>query len=426
MRILLVAYQFPPYSNVGSLRIGKFTKFLEQKGHDVRALTASNIAMPATMPIEIDPSHIIATPWFNVNFLPELFFGGRQTIVSKGYQTKSSPLKKLGYLYRLFFNFPDERIGWYPYAVAAGKKLLRNWKADVIYASSPTPTALMIANMLSKRFGIPWIAEYRDIWTEEEYYAFPKWRLGLEKKLEKKTLSTMAGMVTVTEPWASFYQATFHKPVVVAMNGVEFDDYPVLSVRPTFAENTQKNLLNICYTGSIHEKQFDIDLLFSAIQLLKEDSHRIQLHFYTRYIDHIQKFAGKYNLDDIVIHHPIISYKETLRILMQSDILLYFVYKQWGRLPVKIFEYIGALRPILGIGNPSTVSSEIILDRSAGFVSDSDQKIADQLRKWMDEKFKSGVIKALPEKARDGLSRQQQYQKIEEFLQTFLQIPKSR
>ena len=40
LRILLIAYQFPPYSNVGSLRIGKFAKFLESNEHTVRVLSA--------------------------------------------------------------------------------------------------------------------------------------------------------------------------------------------------------------------------------------------------------------------------------------------------------------------------------------------------------------------------------------------------
>ena len=72
MKILLIAYQFPPYSNIGSLRIGKLAKYFEKSGFDIHVLCADKILMPDNLEIEISLDRIHRTKWINMNFLPEL------------------------------------------------------------------------------------------------------------------------------------------------------------------------------------------------------------------------------------------------------------------------------------------------------------------------------------------------------------------
>lgn len=416
MKILLVAYQFPPYSNIGSLRVGKLAQYLHNQGHDVRVLAANKIPLPATMELEIPAERVTYTRWFNVNFLPELFFGGQSEIVSKGYKTKSSFLKKLGYVYRLLLNFPDERIGWYPFAVSAGMKMLKGWRADVIYASQPSPTAFMVANRLSARTGIPWVAEYRDLWAVKGHYEYPEWRRKIEKRLERIVLRSAAGIVTVSEIWARRLGEEHNKTVGLAMNGFVPEDYPA-DFQPDWGDPRQ---LNIVYTGTVHADIVDAQPLFDALALLGDDARRVNLIFYTRYVDMLMRVAAPLGLEGRIQHRARVPYVESLRQQMQADALLYFVPMLEGIIFAKVFEYLGARRPILGVGNPESLSSRMIITRGAGTVSRQAEDIAAMLRAWLGEKERHGMIASLPEEARAGLSRDGQFAEVVKFLTSLL------
>ncbi len=413
-RILIIAYQFPPYSNVGSLRIGKFAKYLATNGHIVRVLCADNILMPASLDIEIDPLSIYRTKWFDVNFLPELFFGGRKQIITSGYKTKSNILKSMGFFYRLLTNFPDERIGWFPYAIHAGNKIIANEKFDFIYASSPTPTALIIANILSKKWGIPWIAEFRDPWADSDHYDFPEFRRLIEKKLEKKILANVSGIVSVSEPLAEYYGKHFHKPSISAMNGFSPED--IIDIKREI--NYEKDLI-LTYTGTVHLDIEHLEPLFDGVSRLGPFKQQIKILFYTRYIDGIMNLAKQFGVEKQIFHKDRVTYKESLQIQRNSDVLLFLIPHQYGNLTTKIFEYIAALRPILAIGNSDTLAAEFVKSRRVGITSDNPDKIASCLRKWIKQKELLNGIPDFSINKRRGLTRDEQYANILNFLNSF-------
>ncbi len=165
MRILLVSYFFPPYNTIGAVRTGKTARYLRQLGHDVRVLTAANQPLQPTLPREIPDGNVIATPWIDVNRPAQWLLGGRERVAARGYQS-SSRLRgiagQLGKLYRTFVHLPDAQIGWLPFALRAGSRLLHRWKPDVILASGLPITSLLVAARLSEKFHVPWVAEMRD------------------------------------------------------------------------------------------------------------------------------------------------------------------------------------------------------------------------------------------------------------------------
>lgn len=411
LKILLIAYQFPPYSNVGSLRTGKFAKFLEARGHDLAVLCADKITMPDTMDVEIDPARITRTKWLDVNFLPRVFFGGREKVITKGYTTKLSLVKRLGNLYRLITNFPDERIGWLPYAMAAGSKLLSGGNFDFIYASSPTPAALMIANRLSRKWDVLWLAEFRDPWANPVHYDFPEWRRKLEKRLEKKVLKNVTGIVTISNPLAEEFRSKYKKPVITSTNGYSVEDIQDIVRQPKDSDD-----LEVVYTGTVHLDIVHLEPLFKAISSLGVSGKRIKLNFYTRYIEGILEVSKKYGLDEQVIHNERVPYRKSLQIQRDADVLLFLIPHQHGALSTKIFEYIAALRPILAIGDIHSTAGNFIQGLDVGLVSDDPQDIAGQLKIWLEQKRTQHGIPDLPESKRAGFSRDEQFAKIEDFL----------
>lgn len=421
MRILLISYFFPPYNTIGAVRCSKTAKYLTKFGHEVRVITAKDQLWQPTLPLEIPPNQVINTSWLNINYPVEIALGGRTQVAAKGYSPKGSLrgiLKQMGWLYRTLLNFPDAYIGWFPYALSAASRLLEQWKPDAIYASALPFTAFLVADSLSRQYGIPWVAELRDLWVDNHYYKhyynYPSWRQRIEEQLERRILSSATGLVTVSEPLASTLKAKYGKPTVVIFNGFDPGDYPSPSVIPS-----RDNFIKIVYTGTIYEDRRDPYVLFQALQKLETLAEKVRVAFYGRYLGGISELSKQYGVEHLVEINEMVSYEESLRLQSEADILLLLLWndpKERGVYTGKLFEYIGARRPILAIGYPDSVAAELIRDRHAGVVLNNPVHIAEQLQQWLAQKQQTGVIPSLPEEVRIGLSREEQTKLLENFL----------
>jgi len=415
MKLLLVSPKFPPFNSNGARRASKFTRFLLSRGHDVRVLTARDLPLMSGLNVEIDPSKITSTPWFNVNFLPELFFGGKKKVAREGYKGGDANLKKWSKIYRMVFHFPDDLIGWYPYATKTGKMIIKEWHPDLIYASGPPFSALMVAARLHTLSSIPWVAEFRDLWADNAYYEYPEIRRKLENLLEKNTLKQCSSMITVSPPWSEWMQRKYDRPVETVLNGFDLSDFPP----PAGKRNRDPQKLIINYTGAVYLPYRDPSPLFAALELLGEEAQSIQVHFFSRYFDHIQTLAEKYQVAHLVTCHGLVTYWESLQQQVNADINLLLNRNdedQFGVIPAKLYEYIGCRRPILAIDTGHGAAADMIRSRRAGVVMNDPSQIAAQLRVWLKEKKGNGSIEPVPVEAQIGLSRDEQFEILEGIL----------
>src|SRR6267142_4219777 len=233
-RVLLISYFYPPFNSIGGLRVSKMSRYLAEFGWDVRVLTTDRDDTPATLPVEIDRAKIVRVHALDVNALPRHVLG-RRRVGSHGYEAPRGlgVLAPMGGLYRTVTNFPDGQIGWYRPAVNAGRGLIENWRPDVILSSAFPATAHLVGHTIAKSTRIPWVAEYRDPWTDNRSRrrAGPLHRL--ERWLEDRTLKTASAIVTVSDAWASGFRNRFPAiPVHVVPNGFDPGDYPESAAPP--------------------------------------------------------------------------------------------------------------------------------------------------------------------------------------------------
>ena len=253
---------------------------------------------------------------------------------------------RLGRLYEHLVNIPDQFIGWIPPGCAAGHRQLSNWKADLIFASGPPFTTLIIGSLLARWFRIPWVAEFRDRWWDDPYYPPPWWRQRLDKRLESRVLRNVAGVVTVSEPWAETYRRRYGKPTIVVYNGYDPRDYTI----EADAEAAGINGLTIAYTGAIYPGRRDPSALFEALPMMDGGNGWCRVEFYGTNPDHVFPLADKFGVRDLVYVYPRVPRKESLAIQRRSDILLFMQWndpKEQGNVPGKLFDYLAARRPIL-------------------------------------------------------------------------------
>jgi glycosyltransferase involved in cell wall biosynthesis len=416
MRILIISHFFPPYNSIGAVRVGKIAKYLRQFGHDVRVLTTMDQPLQATLPLDIPKEEVIYTSWINVNRPVELVLGGRGRVAVRGYTTGSgtpSLIKRLGLFYKNLTNLPDGQIGWYPYAVAAGRRLLQGWRPDVIYASAMPVTSLLVADALARDSGIPWVAELRDLWMDNPYLDLPVWRRRVERRLEARVIGAARGLVTISEPLAETLRRRFAAPVEVVTNGFDPEDYPV-GARPA-----SDGVVRIVHTGMIYEGRRDPSPLFQALAELGEGARQIRLAFYGRYLSIIEPLAERYGVRGSVEIHDPVPHREALRIQAEADILLLLLWndtREKGSFTGKVFEYLGARRPILVIGPSNNVASRLIVERGVGVVETRPTALASLLSDWICAKKNGQLIPGCSSEATVGFSREDQTRVLARFL----------
>ncbi|MHA1564805.1 MAG: glycosyltransferase [Alphaproteobacteria bacterium] len=413
MKLLLVSFFFPPYNAIGAVRISKLAKFLVDNGHEVRVLTAAGQDLPDTLPLEIPQAWITATPWWNVNHLPYALLGRSESAYRRGDAAMSPFLARLRRTYQAAFNLPDGQIGWLPHATRAGKKLIGDWRPDLIYCSASPFTALLVGRRLSRWSGIPWVAEFRDLWVDNPYIARPPWRRWLEQRLEAATVPTASGLVTVSEPMAALLEEKFSIPTLTVLNGYDPDDYPSTPPPPGDREH-----LTITYTGMIYPGRRDPTPLFQALQRMGDKRRHIRIHFVGRALPEVMLQAERLGVADCVEIAEPVPFHDSIRLQCASDILLLLLWNhpaEKGVYTGKLFEYLGAKRPILAIGLQDGVAAALIRNRNAGTVSNDPATIESTLLAWLAEKRRTGTVPAIDAGA-DGFTRRDQFAKIEHAL----------
>ena len=248
---------------------------------------------------------------------------------------------------------------------------------------------------------------------EDPYSDVPALRRWIDRMLEDWCVRPARQVVTVSEPWAEDYVARWGKPVVVAYNGFDPDDYDELAgVVPNSDDRLQ-----ILYTGILYPERRDPTPLFKALQKMDDVRDRISVRFYGAKIAQLGPIIEAHGLQDIVSVESRVTFKESLRLQRQADVLLLL---QWnnvleaGNVPGKVFEYFAARRPVLGIGYEHGVPARLLRERNAGLVVNDPDRIADYLRGLLAQKKSAEGIPLLPETGIAGLSRPEQYAGIED------------
>jgi glycosyltransferase involved in cell wall biosynthesis len=438
LKLLIVSWYFPPVNTIGALRVGKFARFLIERGHDLAVVAGSRWGPPETLPLGASLERVVHAGWADVN--APLRLAQRRSGRAPGKDAPAAAVvppelgsaaagaagpslrRRLGGFYVNLTNLPDSRIGWFPGAYGGARRLCRDWRPDLIFASGPPFTALLAGRALSARLRRPWVAELRDRWADDPYEELPPWRAAIDHWLERRILRSAAALVTVTEPWAASYRRKYDKPVATIYNGYDPLDFdgPETGALPS----PPRPHMVIGYTGGIYPGRRDPSPLFAALRLLGTDAERIRIIFCGTEPRHVLPLAESAGVAHLVELRDSVPYRQSLAFQRQSDVLLLMQWndpREQGNCPGKFFEYIASLRPVLLLGLEDGVPATILRQRSAGWCLNDPPAIAAQLRRWLDEKDKLGRVTPLSPSAREGLSRTIQYEKLERFLLTILE-----
>ena len=421
MRILIVAFEFPPYHVIGAVRPSKMAKYLLAQGHEVRVLTAADQTPPPTLPVEIPEELVLRTRWLDFGFgarvARKAFGGGAQR---KGREGCRDGLRRiLRTAYRWGWRsllYPDPRAGWYPFAVRAGRELAQTWKPDLIYASAAPITPLFVARKLSRVLGVPWVAEFRDLWVGSHIYAsvVPWYRRQIDPGVERRLLASASGLVLVSPLMAQTMADRYGRHAEGLECGFDPDDFRAPCHYPPAGER-----LRIVYTGNIYEGGYNLAPLMDALKLLGPAAEGLRVEFYGRNLHPVRAAAVAAGVSEFVETRDLIPYEASLKIQREADLLLLLGWNtphDQGVLPQKLFEYLGARRPVLISGPQEDVAARILTSRGAATYLGGAEAIAAFLRAKLEEKQRTGAVAFTPTADLGDLSCPQLVRRLADYL----------
>ena len=252
---------------------------------------------------------------------------------------------------------------------------------ELIFSSSPHPTVHMIASKLAKKYKKPWVADFRDPWTQNHVYTYTPIRKYFERKLELKTMQNCSFMTGATETMVRKQFNLHDKPSKVIYNGFDSEikaDYPL------------QNKFTISYTGTIYQKQQFPDKFLGVVRHLIdfENIHDIEIRFYGQYKVFLQEIIDRFNLKDYVKQCGMLPRSEIIKKQAESHVLLVFNWEDESEksvCPLKYFEYMGIGRPVLATGGSHGDEIEHIMNQTnSGTYAVTFQDIKEALLKYYD------------------------------------------
>lgn len=412
-RLLIIAYVFPPSESVGARRPGELARFAADRQWDVRVLTATpadreapDVGIPESRIVRAAPvprsTQIVST----VRRAEARSRVGRRQLLSA-----------LGAFGREVL-VPDACVNWVVPAVRRFLRRRQGWRPDVIMVTGPPASAYLVAASLARRMDVPWIADYRDLWTVgNDYWPYGRTRLrrAVDHRLERRLLRSAAGCVTVSEPLAEIMRATFDVDTGVVMNGIDRRSAPAdLPAPGTDPRGPAAPTLTLAHTGRLNPGKRDPSPLLEAVALLGPEAARVHVVFAGEDNGVARAAVARAGVADSVTNLGEVSAEKSWHVQTAADVLVLVMWndpRDAGTVPGKFFDYLRARRPILMIGHPEGIVAGIIRSRRAGAVLSDPHDIADQLRRWLAEKDRRGRIPELPPSSLDGLYREDQLEK---------------
>jgi len=368
----MFAYFFPPLGGGGVQRTSKFAKYLPSFGWTPAIVTVKEggyWVRDDTLAGDVPPdADVIRTPSISIFQLLKLFPGsGARGQGGRRSGALFSFLRKLS----SFLLIPDQYVGWIPFAVNGALRFMRRCHVSIIYSTS-SPDSAHIAGLITKRLsGKPWIADFRDPWTERLTFAAPtRFHVWLQRLLEGAVLKRADRVVCTSEEIVKdFLEKHPHldpQKFVVIMNGFDPDDF-----KDTVALSEG---FTITHTGILTGKRNAFEFL-QGLRLFLEDRpdarNKVRVLFVGPRDMENESIAKRLGLLDVVTFRDSLPHRDCVRLQLSSQVLLLIEddSRRGGLIyPAKVFEYAASGRPILALV-PEGAASRFITTLKAGVVT---------------------------------------------------------
>ena len=356
----MIAYHFPPLAgSSGIQRTLRFVQHLPSLGWEPIVLTANPRAYEKT----------------SDDLLADIPVG---TVVRRAFALDTARHLQVAGRYMGWMARPDRWISWKFDAIRQGLKLIDEFKPDVIWSTYPIATAHVIASALHRKTGIPWVADFRDPMAQEGYPADPlTWQR--YKDIEADAAGHARYCVFTTPGAARMYRQRYPAAasrIVVLENGYDEESFATVTPKASLPASSLglsapgSRPLILLHSGIVYPSERDPTQLFEALGRLKAEGRLSPADVHIRFRasvhdDLLQSLAQAHGAQDFIELCPAVPYREALAEMLSVDALLVMQASNCNaQIPAKIYEYLRAGKPILGLTDPDGDTAGVL--RGAG------------------------------------------------------------
>jgi len=243
--VLCVSYFFPPLGGVSVPRITSFVRNLPDHGWRPTVVAPRGAAYSlrdpaglAALPADLEVIRALSPePQAARRHVEPVLRRARSLVPARGRRGDGSAAaedaaqvvagsygSRLSRLRRRIF-FPDDQVGWVPFAVRAGVAHARRRRPDAIYSTAFPITSHLVAGSIHRITGIPWVAEFRDPWVGNPIAAeLPTMQRNLQRRIERWIVTSAAHTILVTPGLAEMFAARYPSRASrmrIVMNGYD-------------------------------------------------------------------------------------------------------------------------------------------------------------------------------------------------------------
>ena len=400
-KVLIITYYWPPSGGSGVQRWLKFSKYLRDFNIEPVIYTVDNPSYPindtsleSEIPLGLE---VLKQPIFEPNFFLSIF-GNNKKKESAGFLNPNPTLLGRFFQYvRANYFIPDARKFWIKPSVKFLSNYLKNNEIDVVITTGPPHSMHIIGLVLKDKFKIKWISDFRDPWTEIDYFQ----QLPLTKKankkhhqLEQEVLEKSDMVIVVGETMKKKFLKHNHN-IEVLTNG--FDSY-----ENSLTIELDSNF-SITHVGSMNTDRNPTILWEVLYEISSENidfKNNLRIKFIGKIDDTVIQDIQVFNPKNIV-RIPYLDHKEVRKYQASSQVLLLSINQvpnAKGIITGKIFEYLQAKRPILCIGPEDGDAAAILKKTNAGNIVGFNNKIelkAAVLKLYKDFKEEKLFVKSI-------------------------------
>lgn len=419
-RILLISYFYPPLGGPGVQRPAKLVKYLHKHGVSTDVITVKDIVFHSKdrkLLKEDAAANIIRTASFDPMYVLNKF--SKPETSEKVYFKTPEKYKKL---IRLIFPI-DEKIGWLPFVLKAGKKLMRIYKYDAVMATMGPYTSGVAAFKLARLARLPLIIDYRDHWTLNPYISFAsklhkqnslKW----EKRILRNATAVSVVSNTMKNDLVNQFGAELKSKLTVIYNGWDEEDFSNFVVR-----KTEKKIIK--YVGNFYGHR-TIEYFVQALEQLRSEGNLpedILIEFTGNYYAETIELINNSSVAQFIKVNPQVEHKNAVNSIMNCDALLLFIasYKGRGVITGKLFEYLRSGKKILAMVPPDGEAADILKHNEQNLICAMED--VDGIKKNFIELLRSARFVTNKKQVSPEYSREGQTIKFKEFIESKIKAP---
>ncbi|MGB0891150.1 MAG: glycosyltransferase family 4 protein [Flavobacteriaceae bacterium] len=399
MKVLIITYYWPPAGGSGVQRWLKFVKYLQSFDIEPVVYTVDNPnyaivdnSLENDVPRNIT---VLRQPIWEPNDLLS-FFKKKSTKTSAGFLNPNpSFLGKILQYIRANYFIPDARKHWIKPSVKFLSNYLLENKVDAIITTGPPHSMHLIGLQLKQKLELKWISDFRDPWTEIDYFhQLPLTEKSVKKhlELEKEVLENSDAVLVVGKTMKKKFKR-FSKNIHVITNGYDIE---VNSFKEEKSLDIKFSITHIGLMNADRNPRILWEVLLELIDENKEFKNDIEVKLIGKIAEEVETSLDRLP-KEIINRVGYVSHEKVKNYQQKSQVLLLAVNKvpsAKGIITGKIFEYLQAKRPILAIGPKDGDLAEILSETNSGIIVDFKDK--NQLKQEIIKlysKFKNGNLK---------------------------------